>query len=115
MKLNRILAGAATAALATALTLGAVVPANAVARSLSVNCETLSYAISGYPANGNTFTYTIDGYKTTTIKFGSALNYKIIFDDLGGSDKAHAWKFVINAVGTSMDKTISGKSNPTCR
>lgn len=115
MKLHRILAGTATAALATALTLGAVVPANASARSLSVDCETLTYSISGYPANGNTFTYTVDGYKTATIEFGATLNYKIIFDDLGGSDKAHAWKFVINAVGTKMDKTVSGKSNPTCR
>jgi hypothetical protein len=94
---------------------GVVVPANAFARSLSVNCETLTYAISGYPADGNTFTYTIDGYKPATIRFGSALKYRIVFDDLGGSDKAHTWKFVIDAVGSSMDRTISGTSAPTCR
>lgn len=75
--------------------------------------ETLTLTLGGFAADGNQVTATIDGYAPFVIHFGSALKYTVIWDDLGGSDKTHTWRFVVKAADEKTDRVLVGKSVPT--
>lgn len=105
------------AALAAGLLLGALVaPTAAVAHTPAVlaNCSTLTVSLKSYETRNdnpkpNSITVTVDDTVIAQESFGNSYAKNFAFND---QTKAHSWKVVIDALGTSFDRTDRGTSTP---
>jgi LPXTG-motif cell wall-anchored protein len=103
-----VLVGTALVLLAGATPASAHVPeVDATCEGIAVNFE--NYATSPEATSPNLVTVSIDDLEVATEQFGGTFSNAYAFDD---TTIGHSYSVVVDAVGTTYDRTFDGKTDP---